>query len=341
MDIEADLLTSWATALLRRWGYTDADAEFLATTLVDANARGVDSHGVVRIPAYERRIAENLVDTRAVPKVDVSGAVIKVDANGAAGQIAARAAVESALELSREAGIACAAVRGSTHFGTAGYYARWLAGNGAIGIVVSNSEPIVVPHGGKKALLGTNPIAFAAPTESDAVSLDMATSTSAMGKVLIARATGQQVPDTWGVDDAGNPSTDPNAISALLPAAGPKGYGLAFLVEILGGVLSGAAVSHGLGSMYADFDRPQDVGHWILAINIEHFMPVAEFTKRSQALVELAHATEPAAQDNGVLVPGEPEERTRAERLRKGIPIPDEVVNELQQVGERHGVAFP
>jgi ureidoglycolate dehydrogenase (NAD+) len=341
MMIDAHRLQAWATELLARWGYPPEDAEYLATTLVDANARGVDSHGVIRLPAYSRRITENLVDPAGVPSITVSGSVVKVDANRAAGQIAARVAAEKALQLSRETGIATAAVHGSTHFGTAGYYARWLADRGAIAIVVSNSEPIVVPFGGKDALLGTNPFAFAAPTHGVPISLDMATSTSAMGKVLVAQANGTSIPDSWGVDADGSPTTDPNAIKALLPVGGPKGYGLGFLVEILGGVLAGAAISHGIGNMYSDFSKPQDVGHWLVAIDIEHFLPLDEFKNRIQALVDAAHQSAPAPGFASILVPGEPEERTKEARLRDGVPLADATVDELRELGSRYGVQFP
>lgn len=341
MVITQTHLESWATRLLAQWGYRDQDAAYLAATLVDANTRGVDSHGVVRLPAYERRIVEKLVDPAAVPLVTVNGSVATIDANGAAGQLAARAATETVLERSRATGIATATVRASTHFGAAGYYARWLAGHGQIAIVVSNSEPAVVPFGGRDALLGTNPFAFAAPTGGVPLSLDMATSTSAMGKVLIAQAAGASIPNTWGVDENGKPTTDANAITALLPAGGPKGYGLGFLVEILGGVLSGAAIAHNLGNMYTDFSKPQDVGHFMLAMDVERFMPLADFTARIGQLVAMAHETAPAEGFSEVLVPGEPEQRTQEQRLREGIPLPGETVEALTELGARYSVDFP
>lgn len=338
---ESARLESWAARLLERWGYDPDNAAFLAKTLVDANNRGVDSHGVIRLPAYERRITERLVDPAAAPVVTVDGSVVTVDANGAAGQIATRAAAEAVLRLSRQTGVATAVVRGSTHFGTAGFYARWLAENGAVGVVVSNSEPIVVPHGGREALLGTNPLAFAAPTTGPPISVDMATSTSAMGRVLVAQATGEPIPATWGVDATGAPTTDANAVAALLPVGGPKGYGLGFLVEILGGVLSGSAIAHGLGNMYTDFDKPQDVGHWLLAIDIEHFLPLDAFRQRIGMLVDMAHASAPADGFARVLVPGEPEERTAEQRVRDGIPVPEATARELRELGRNYDVPFP
>ncbi|MER7250642.1 Ldh family oxidoreductase [Kribbella sp. NPDC000426] len=341
MPIEAAALESWTTSLVRAWGYGVDDSRFLARTLLDANLRGIDSHGVIRLPAYERRIAAGLVRPDAAPVLSGAGSVVTVDANGAAGQIAARKAAEAALTLSRSTGVAVATVRGSTHFGTAGFYARWMAAHRAVGIVASNSEPIVVPYGGREVLLGTNPIAFAAPADDTAVSVDMATSTSAMGRVMVARAAGAPVPDTWGVDARGRPTTDAAAVEALLPLGGPKGYGLGFAIEILAGVLSGAAVSHELGNMYTDFTKPQNIGHWLLAIDIAHFTSYDSFVERLRALIEAAHAIAPAPDFEGVLVPGEPEEHTSEQRLRDGIPLAAATVDELHLLGARHGVAFP
>ncbi|UCR88637.1 Ldh family oxidoreductase [Mycetocola spongiae] len=333
-------LAAWAADLLRSWGYSREDAEFIADTLVEANLRGTDSHGVIRLPAYARRVDAGLIDPKAVPLLERRGSVIRVAGNLAAGQIAARDAAAAVLDAARENGIATAVVRGSAHFGTAGYYARWLAERGAVAIVVSNSEPIVVPFGGRDALFGTNPFAFAVPTSGAPLSLDMATSTSAMGRVLLAESLGETIPDTWGVDAEGRPTTDPAAVRALLPFAGPKGYGMGFLVEALGGALSGAAMASGIGAMYDNFERPQDVGHALIALNIEHFLPREEFLARMDTLVAEAHAARPAEGFSEVLVPGEPEERTRAARAAAGITIGPETVAELTALGEAHGVPF-
>lgn len=341
MSIDAAALQEWVSRLLEAWEHAPDDAEFLAETLVDANLRGVDSHGVIRLPAYRARIDAGLVDPSAVPVIERDGAVVSIDAAGAAGQFAARAAVDEVADLSADLGIACGTVRGSTHFGTAGFYARALARRGRIALVVSNSEPAVVPFGGREALLGTNPFAFAAPTSGDPISLDMATSTSAMGKVFVARAEGRPIPADWGVDADGVPTTDPDAVTALLPAGGPKGYGLGFLVEILAGVLTGAAVAGDIGNMYTDFTRRQDVGHFMIAMDVSKFLPWEMFVQRMDALVSRAHGTAPAPGFTDVLVPGEPEERTRRVRAEDGVEIPDATRAELVQLGELAGVAYP
>lgn len=341
MEIDGARLRSWVGQVTQTWGYEAADADYLAETLVDANLRGVDSHGVIRLPVYRSRIEEGLVDPQAEPIITRSGATVRLDANGGAGQLAARAALEEVDALCAELGVASAAIHGSAHFGTAGFYARELARRGRIALVVSNSEPVVVPFGGRDALLGTNPIAFAAPTSGDPLSLDMATSTSAMGKVLVARSRGEAIPEGWGVDAEGHPTTDPAAVAALTPAGGPKGYGLGFLVEILAGVLTGAAITSGIGDMYTDFTTPQDVGHWMLALDVERFQPRDRFIARMDALIAEAHAVAPAPGSDGVLVPGEPEERTRRHREAHGVDLPGAVLADLEQLGRDAGIAFP
>lgn len=161
--VDASELRLWVEQLLASAGYQRDDAAFLAETLLDANLRGVDSHGVMRLPIYMLRIERSLVDPRACPSVELHGAVAWVDASGAPGQLAARAALEAAEAAAARHGVGCAVVRGSAHFGTAGFYARWLARRGCVGFVTSNSESAVVPHGGAEAVLGTNPLALAAP----------------------------------------------------------------------------------------------------------------------------------------------------------------------------------
>ena len=341
MSITADRLQQWVTELLTSWSYSPDDAAYLADTLVDANLRGIDSHGVIRLGAYRARIDAGLTSATAAPIITGSGAALRVDANGAAGQIAGRAAVEAARDAARAHGIAAVAIHGSTHFGAAGYYARALANEGLVAVVVSNSEPVVVPFGGRSPLFGTNPFAFAAPTSGAPISLDMATSTSAMGKVMVAQAEGRSVPADWGVDADGNPTTDPNAITALLPAGGPKGYALGYLVEVLGGVLTGAAITHGIGNMYNDFSRPQDVGHFMIAIDVARFLPMEDFLARMDALAAEAHEVAPAPGFSAVLVPGEPEERTSAARSADGIPLAAATIDELRTLGTDAGIPFP
>ncbi len=339
--ITANALTRWTTDLIATWGYAETDAQYIANTLVDANLRGIDSHGVMRLNAYHARISHGLINPAASCDSVVRGATARVRADQVAGQLAAREAAALAASIAKELGIAAVSVSESAHFGAAGYFARELAAQGFFSMVVSNSEPIVVPFGGRRALLGTNPLALAAPTESGVVSIDMATSQAAMGKVFGARLADTAIPGDWGVDQDGQPTTDPHAVQALLPAGGPKGYALGFFVEMLSSVLSGAAISHDVGNMYDDFSKAQNVGHFFLAISVDDFMPRADFERRAEGLIALAHNTEPVSPDRPVLVPGEPELLTAKERLASGIPLSDGVVAELTNLGDSLGVPWP
>ena len=329
-------LEHWVTGLAGAWGYRDTDAAYLAESLVDANLRGVDSHGVIRLPIYAQRIAHGLVNPSAVPLVESTAGSVRVDAQGAPGQLAAREACQALITAGRTNSVATATVRGSAHFGAAGFYARSLAAAGFVAVVVSNSEPVVVPFGGREALLGTNPLAFAAPAPGEPFSLDMATSASAMGKVLVAQTRGESIPGDWGVDADGRPTTDPHAVSALLPLGGAKGFALGMLVEVLAGVLSGAAMAQELGNQYQDMDRPQNIGHWMLAIDVAAFMPPEQFTDRMRSLIAMVRHSAPADPDRPVLLPGEPEQRIRDQRRHEGIPLADDTVNELAALGARY-----
>lgn len=340
--VRVEQLRRWATDVALSWGVGPTDSEFLADTLIDANLRGTDSHGVIRVPIYDERVRHGLVSGSAIPEVRaLSDTCFHVDARGAFGQIAAKAAVDCLMGAVGGSGVATAVVRGSAHFGTAGYYARMLAGEGLIAIVASNSEPIVIPFGGRDPLFGTNPIAFAAPGTTHLICLDMATSTTAMGKVLVAQDRGSEIPPDWGVDSAGVATTNPHEVTALQPASGPKGYGLALFIEILAGALSGASIGPEIGNMYRDFSRPQGVGHWFLAIDPAIFSPVANVSASVGSLIEGVHASRPATEGSRVLLPGEPEERTALQRLRDGIDLADVAADRLSQWSQERGLRFP
>lgn len=338
--IQHQVAQRWAGRVLQQLGYSEADAEYLADTLIEANLRGIDSHGLIRLPIYARRIEAGLVLPTATPLITRDRGLVRIDAAGAPGQLAARAGVIEAERGARDHGVGCVAIHGSAHFGAAGYYARSLAERGLIALVTSNSEPIVVPFGGRRPLFGTNPIAFAAPTGDGVLCFDMATSVVAMGKVLNAQASGRSIPADWGVDSEGEPTTDPSSVAAVQHFGGAKGYAMAFMVEILAGVLTGAAVTSELGNMYTDFDRRQETGHLMLALDIAGLLPLADFTARLDRLADQAHAV-PASGQDGVLVPGEPEERTRRQRLVDGLTLPRDVITELSGLGRRLGVPFP
>ena len=269
------------------------------------------------------------------------GAVAVVDGDQGPGQVAGVFATDVSIELAREHGVGVAAVRHSAHFGAAAYYAMRAAGQGLVALAMTNTEPLVIPYGGAEPALGTNPICLAAPAGGGIFNLDMATSQVAMNRVWNARDEGRPIPEGWGVDADGRTTTDPAAVVAGMPLGGYKGYGLALLVEILCGVLAGAGVRHGVGELYAEGSGPQDTGHLHLAIDPERTVGRDRFAVVLGGLLAELRAIPPSPGFDEVLVPGDPEDRARAERERSGVPIEPGLWRTLRALGDDLGVASP
>ena len=334
-------LERWTQALLEASGLEAAAAETVAVSLVHANRRAVDSHGVARVPVYSERLRAGHINRRPVPKVErEDGAVALVDADHGPGQVAGIVATDLSIELARRYGVGVVAVHRSSHYGAAGYYAIRAAEAGMIGMSTTNSEPFVIPYGGIGHALGTNPIALAAPTPDGIFDTDMATSQVAVNRIFNARDEGRPIPADWGVDAQGQPTTDPGEVFAAVPLGGYKGYALAVLVEILSGVLSGAGVGHGVGRLYED-EHAQDVGHFHLALDAGRLAGRERAAEALGRLLADLKAVPPAPGVDEVLVPGEPEARARAERERDGIPLPPTLWATLEELSGELGVSPP
>jgi ureidoglycolate dehydrogenase (NAD+) len=335
-------LECWSQALLEGAGLEAQAAETVAVSLVAANRRGVDSHGVARLPVYAQRLRVGSMNGRPQPKVEREhGATALVDADLGPGQVAGVIATDLSIELARRHGVGAVAVRRSSHYGAAAYYAIRAARAGLVGISTTNSEPFVIPFGGLGHALGTNPIALAAPTPTGIFDVDMASSQVAVNKIRNAAAEGRSIPEGWGVDEQGHPTTDPNQVFAAVPLGGYKGYGLAVLVEILSAVLAGSGITHAVGRLNEELERPQDVGHFHLALDPEPLVGSARFAELLGGLLEELKAI-PAGPDAGeVLVPGEPEARIQAQRDVSGIPLPDAQWALLEGLSRELGVPVP
>lgn len=340
--LAAAALEAWSVALLAASGLEDDAAVIVAHSLVEASLRGVDSHGVARVPVYTERLRAKLTNGAPRPRVlRRQGALALVDGDQGPGQVAGVFATSLSMELAHRHGIGAVAVRRSSHYGSAGYYVMRPARQGLVAISTTNAEPLVVPFGGLRQGLGTNPIALGAPTGAGVFVVDMATSQVAANRVYNARDEGRPIPEGWAVDEAGQATTDAAQAYAMLPLGGYKGYGLALLVEILSGVLAGAGVSHGIGRMYDEWDRPQDVGHFHLALDPERTVGRERFGQLLDGLLAELKATPPAPGHDEVLVPGEPEERTRRERERSGIPLEPALWASMTALSAELGVAAP
>jgi ureidoglycolate dehydrogenase (NAD+) len=314
----------------------------VAETLVWTSLRGTDSHGVARVPIYVERLRNGALNPRPRPSVvRRDGAVAMIDGDQGPGQVAGAFATDLSIELAREHGAGVVTVRRSAHFGAAAFYAIRAAEQGLVAMALTNTEPLVIPYGGAEPALGTNPICLAAPARGGVFNLDMATSQVAMNRVWNARDEGRPIPEGWGVDAAGRTTTDAAAVTAGMPLGGYKGYGLALMVEVLSGVLAGAGVRHGVGELYGGGSGPQDTGHFHLAIDPERTVGRERFAAVLGGLLDELRAIPPSPGFDEVLVPGDPEDRARAERSRSGVPIEPALWRTLNELSRELAVAAP
>ncbi len=328
-----------------RYGAPEEAATVLAESLVDANLKGIDTHGISRLPIYLKRVHKGLIDPGAEMEFNqgLSSAGI-LDANNGFGQVAGRKGMEHATALARTEGVGTVGIRNSQHFGAAGYYCENAVNEGFIGLTLTNSEPAMPPSGGYEAFFGTNPIALGVPTGTGPpILIDLSTSIVARGQIIAAAQKGESIPEGWAVDQEGNPTTEPDKAleGAVLPMAGAKGYALALLVDILSGVLSGAGFGDRVGSMYEDFTRSANVGHFVAALNVEAFLSTNEFLERVDNLRENLKSLNTRPDADEVLLPGERRYRTQEERREKGIPLGDEIIEQLKTLAAEVGLSLP
>lgn len=329
-------LRQHGAAILSAAGLPDDDADVVAGSLVDANLRGIDSHGVTRIPVYVERLQRGLVNPRPDIRVlSESGAALVVDGDNGMGAVVTARAVAIALDRVRDARSVSIAIRNSNHYASGAFYLKPVLECGAAGFLYSNAPSTMAAWGGTRRYLGTNPYTFAVPAgRHGSVVLDMATSVVARGKVILAAQRGEPIPEGWAVDANGTPTTDAQAAleGSVLPFGGPKGYGIAMMVEVMAGVLSGANIGPGVGDLYENMTDPQGVGAFLQVIDISAFLPYDQFLQRIDGFLDDIKATGSPEQGREVLVPGEIEARTAEVREREGIPLSPDVVSALAAV---------
>ncbi|MEN9936914.1 MAG: hypothetical protein RLZZ387_3493 [Chloroflexota bacterium] len=336
--IHHETLADLVARIFAAGGAPDAHAQLVARSLVLSDLVGHESHGVVRVRQYLGSIAAGDILPAAEPAVTRETAVVTaVDARRGFGQVAARFAMERAIEKARAQGMAAAGIHHCNHVGRMGEWVQLAADAGLVALGFCNlgtRGAAVAPHGGARRLLGTNPMAAAVPVAGRRPLLvDFATSSVAEGKLRVARNRGKPIPEGWVVRADGLPTTDPAdfyAGGALLPFAGHKGYGLAMLVELLGGLLTDA------GS-----ERPNAAnGHGVLFVALapDLFRPAEGFLRDAAALCARATAVPPAAGFAEVLLPGDPEHRTEARRRAEGVPLDDATWGQLTEVAATYGI---
>ena len=336
-------LTNLCTRLLLALDVPVTHAELVSNSLVTANLRGVDSHGVQMMLPYIEQLEAGSMDPLTTGSIQSeSGGCVICDGQNGIGQVIADRCTKKALGIVQNCGLALVIARNSNHFGAAAYWGRQLSDAGQIGIVMTNASAVVPPWQGKAARIGTNPICVAVPGEtSETWLLDMATTTVSLGKIYDAFYRGEtSIPSGWALDRDGKGTTDTEtALSGFpMPLGGYKGSGLGLMVEILTAALGGSPMSTDVGSLRVK-ERPLSVSHAFLAIDPERFIGLEKFKLAVSRLTSMIKSTPPASGYEEVLIAGEPEWRMEKRRLREGIPIPSKLLEEFQNAADRLSVA--
>ena len=342
-QIPAEKLRAFGEGVFQRVNVPKKDAKIVAEILVESNLRGIDTHGIYLSNLYVRRLKQGLINPTPQFSFERNRAGVGIlDADFSLGQLSTLEAARKAVELAREAGLGIVAVKNSNHFGAAAYYAEYCAKQDCIGLVTSNGECDVIPFGGREKFLGTNPLCCCIPAGTYPwFCMDMATSEVAFGKVRAAAGAGKTIPPNWAVDREGKPVTDATKAYAVVPMSGPKGYAIGLMIEILSSRLTGMPYGAHIVRKFDDWDNKAFMGHYVQAIDISAFCPVEKFKERMDELLADLKSQPRMDGVNEILIPGEPELRTKIQREKEGCPISEQEVALLRQLGEDFGVPFP
>ncbi len=324
-------------------GVSPDDAAIIASELRDANLVGHDSHGVMRLVQYIQMMEDGFVNPEGQWEVVTEGpSYLVIDGHFHFGQVIAAKALDLAIPKARQAGTVTVLARNCNHVGRLGSYMHRVAREGLVGMMAVNAPGPggVAPFGGKERRLGTNPISFGAPSRDDAFVLDMTTSATAEGKLRVAHQKGEAIPPGMIIDGSGEPSTDPGDYykepeGAILPLGGPllghKGYGLSVMIDVLGGMLSGSGVCRD--------DLPRGAnGVWIYLIDLERFLPREEYDAWMERYIQHIKDCPRMPGVEEIFLPGEIENRRRAEREQSGVSIPEETWRQIRATAEKLGV---
>jgi ureidoglycolate dehydrogenase (NAD+) len=340
----AQRLHDWARSVLISAGSGSEQAEATARCMVDANRRGIDSHGVLMLRLYLPRLRSGAMNGRARPTiVRQQAAAALVDGDNGLGQFVAGFAMELCCRKATESGAAVVAVCNSNHFGAASTFADMAGKLDCVALVCSNSDPGLAPLGALRPILGTNPLALAGPAgdESPAPSLDIATSVVALARVRAFQSAGQRIPTGWAIGPDGRATDDPDQAlhGSMLPMGDHKGFGLAFMIDVLSACLSGASISPAITGDPKS-SEPQGTGHFMMAVHVGAFAGMAEYRSKLDALAEAVHGGPRNSQTPPFQIPGEREVNTTRERAEL-IPFPAGSLALLRGLGAEFGVPFP
>jgi ureidoglycolate dehydrogenase (NAD+) len=337
--ISAEELRNFAAALLSAGGFRTDHAEITADLLVWANLRGIDSHGVLRIPRYVEMAEQGIIVSERDPiTLHEFGAIAVLDGGKCPGAVGMSAARDRAGRLARKFGIGWCAIRETSHSGAVGYYTSKLADEGMVGIAMSASKPLMAYYGAKGETLSTNPLSIAVPTRDNApLILDMSTAAVALGKIMAAKDAGRSIPEGWAIDVDGKPATDPAAVAAVLPMAGAKGSGLSLMIEVLTSILPGNPVI--APALLGRINERMNGA--VIALAPEAFGDAEQFAADVAEIVDVIHRLKPLDPEIPVLLPGERSAAERAKRDAHGITLPPGTVARLRALAQRFECEIP
>ena len=339
--IDAERLIDFGAAVYASAGVPEADARFVADTLVQADLWGHQSHGVLRLGWYLERLQNKVMKpvTQAETVVD-AGTIAVIDGHDGVGQVLTADATRDAIKRAKAHGIGAVGLRNSNHFGTCMYYTRMAALEGCVMIMTTNGGPAMAPWGGRKKIIGTNPWSVAAPAgRHPPLIMDMANTGVARGKIYLARQKREPIPLGWAINAAGEPTTDPQAAidGIILPMAEHKGYAIAVIVDVLSGVLTGSGFLSAVHSPYKTAEK-SNCGHLIIALNIEAFQPLAQFNARMEQYVSELKSVPLAKGTNEVFYPGEMEAANDVRNRREGLLLPADTLVSLSKIARETGL---
>jgi len=343
--VTIDALKAFCVEAMLKAGMQESDALITAEVLVTTDTWGTFTHGSKQVRGLMKNYRDNRMDINAKPELIGEGPSWALyDGHNCMPMVSSVQATEMAIAKAGKTGIAIAAIRNSGHYGAAGYYAYMAAAHDMIGISLTNVDPAMAVPGSRVSVLGTNPIAYAVPAgEEYPVMLDIATSIVAASKVFAAQDLNQQIPLGWLIDKDGVPTTDPTgypAVGALLPMAGHKGYGIALMVELLTGMLSGGAFGRDVTSWVLPLPQPVNQSHSFIVINPAMFMPIDAFKKRMDEMIRQIKNAPKAKGADRIYLPGEMEWEKREKALKEGMLLPDHVMVRLQGLADDYGTSI-
>lgn len=340
--IDAATAQNFTQKILEGNGVPAANAVIVARCLIYADLRGVDSHGINRIPSYMARIRQGVLNAATSPTLkSITPVVAQVDGHNAFGFLSAHVGMAAAIDMAKTFGIGMVSIKHSNHFGASAWIVQQALDAGMMSLVFTNSSPALPVWGGKSKLMGVSPIACGAPGGKEKpFILDMAPSVAARGKVYKAKRRGEKIPLGWALDKEGRPTEDPEAAldgGVMLPMGGPKGSALAIMMDVFSGVLSGSAFAGHVVNPY-DPSKPADVGHFLVAIKPDLFMSLDEFKERMDYLYRRVVESDKMEGVDRIYMPGEIEQVNAEERSKTGIPYVKAEIEALEEEAARVGV---